>query len=87
MGDGHDVHVGELRTTFAPVSMGEDVMPADLAAGLDLTSLRNTPVEQGVVARHSRAAAGRFYVLEKRGEPSDDAALVERFSDTRELGE
>src|SRR5690349_6199546 len=38
--DGHDIHVVEVGAAFAPVTMGEDVVPADFAAGLDLTAGR-----------------------------------------------
>ena len=31
----HDVDVAELRAALAPVGVGHDVVPADLAAGLD----------------------------------------------------
>src|SRR5438046_9652589 len=51
--DRHDVDVLEFRTGFTPVTMGQDVMPADFAAGLDLAPGGTRPMKQSiqVVAR------------------------------------
>src|SRR5687768_28676 len=39
----HHVDVAELSPAFAPVSVGEDMMPGDLASGFDFSALRHLP--------------------------------------------
>src|SRR5439155_16665390 len=70
---------------FAPVTVGEDVVTADLAAGLDLAAGRYGPVEERVVACDALAARGFLDVLEERREAPDELSLVERLSDAAEL--
>src|SRR5439155_16284509 len=70
---------------FAPVAVGEDVVTADLAAGLDLAAGRHGPVEERVVARDALAARGFLDVLEERREAPKELSLVERLSDAAEL--
>jgi len=81
VGDGHDVDVVELGSAFAPVAVGEDVVPADLAARLDLAPGRDGPVDERVEAGDALAGRGRLDVLEEGGEAADDLALVQAFGD------
>ena len=78
---GHDVDVVEFRAALAPVAMGEDVVPADLAARLDLAARRHRPVEQRIEARDALAGPGGLHVLEEGREAADDLALVEALGD------
>src|SRR5690349_18877957 len=87
MRDGHDVHVRELGTALAPVTMREDVMPSNLTARFDFAAFGNAPVKERVVARHTRAAGGWLHVFEKRREAADDFALAQLARDAHELVE
>ena len=62
---GHDVDVLKLGTGFAPIAMGEDVMPTDFAACLNLATLRNRPVKQRIETRDTNASSRRFDVFQK----------------------
>ena len=61
--------------------MGENVMPPDFAAGFHFAASRHGPMEKRVETRDAHAARGRFDVLEKSRETSDDFSRVERFGD------
>src|SRR4029079_19701988 len=87
MSHSHDVDVGELGSALTPVSMGENVVAPDFAARLDLTTFRNTPVKQRVVARDSRSRGGRCDVLEECREATDHSTLIQRTGDTHEFRE
>ena len=63
---GHNVHVAELWPALAPVSVGENVVPAHFPSRFDLSSGRDMPVKEGVVSRHALTSRGRLNVLEKR---------------------
>ena len=79
VGDSHHVDVAKLGTAFAPVSVCEDVVTADFAAGFDFASGWNCPMKQGVKAGDAFAISERFDVFEESGETADDAAFVEVF--------
>ena len=79
--DRHDVDVLEFRARFAPVTVGQNVMPSDFAARFDFAARRHGPMKERVEARHAHAARRRLHVLEKSGESSDDFAAVQRFGD------
>ena len=53
--DRHDVDVIEFRTGFTPVTMGQDVMSADFAAGLDLAPGGHRPMKQCIETRDANA--------------------------------
>jgi len=63
--DSHDVDILEFRTGFTPVTMGQDVMPADFAAGLDLAPGWHRPMKQCVETRDPNAGLRRFDVFEE----------------------
>ena len=63
--DRHDVHIAELRTRFAPITVREDVMPPDFAPSVDFPARGNGPVKKRIEARHPHAGSGGFHVLEK----------------------
>jgi len=56
VGNRHQIHVRELRPTFTPVRVRQNVMPANLLPGFDLSTGRNPPVEKRVVSRHPLSA-------------------------------
>ena len=63
---------------FAPVAVGENMVPARLRRPPRFRARRNRPVEKRVEPRHAHAGRGRFHVLEEGGETPDDLARVER---------
>ena len=79
--DRHDVDVLEFRTGFTPVTMGQDVMPADFAAGLDLAPGGHRPMKQCIETRDANAGLRRFYVFEERGKAADNFARAQTFGD------
>src|SRR6266699_3804322 len=72
--DRHDVDILEFRTGFTPVTMGQDVVPADFAAGLDLAPGRHRPMKQSIETRDANAGLRWFHVFEKRGKAADNFA-------------
>lgn len=79
--DSHDVDILEFRTGFTPVTMGQDVVPADFAAGLDLAPGRHRPMKQSIETRDANAGLRRFHVFEKRGKAADNFARAQIFGD------
>ena len=65
--------------------MGEDVVTADLAAGLDLAAGRYGPVEERVVAGDALAAGCFLDVLEECREAPKQLSLMERLRHAAEL--
>ena len=61
----HDVDVLEFRTGFAPVTMSEDVVPADFAAGFDFAAGWHRPMKQSIETRDPNAGLRRFNVFEE----------------------
>src|SRR5262245_10305719 len=84
MANRHDVHVVEIGTAFAPVTVGENLVPTDLATGFDFPPLRHAPMEECVEPRDSLARGARLDVFEKRGEAPDDFTRVQIFSGSAE---
>src|SRR5438046_10138996 len=72
--DRHDVDVLEFRTGFTPVTMGQDVMPADFAARLDLAPGGHRPMKQCIETRDANAGLRRFDVFENRGKAAAKSA-------------
>src|SRR5207248_136490 len=68
-----------------PIGMRQNVVAADLAPGLDLTTVGHSPMKERVVPRDPRSAARWFDMLEKRREAADDAAFVQRSRDALEV--
>ena len=62
---GHDVDILELWTGLAPVTMGEDVMPADFAARFNLPPWWNRPVKKRVESRHTNSASRWFDMFQE----------------------
>jgi hypothetical protein len=72
--DRHDVDVLEFRTGFAPVTMSQDAIPTDFAAGFDLAPGGYRPMKQSIEAGDADPGLRRFHVFEKRGKAADDFA-------------
>src|SRR5262249_10681823 len=53
---GHNVDVLELRSGFAPITMRQDMMTPDLAAGFNFTAGRPRPMKQRVETRDAHTA-------------------------------
>src|SRR5688572_29122122 len=53
--DRHDVDVAKARAAFAPITMGQNVMAPDLAAGAVFHAFRNRPVEEAIETCHADA--------------------------------
>ena len=83
--DAHDVDVAELGAALAPVRVGHDVVPPNLATGVDSRARRDGPVEQRVVPRHALAGRERLDVFEERREAPDHAFAVQPARDVVEL--
>ena len=64
--DRHDVDVPEFRAGFAPVTMSQDVVSPDFAAGFNLAPLRHRPVEKRIETRDAHAGFRRLDVFEER---------------------
>ena len=75
----HDIHVFKLPARFAAVAMGEEVVPPNFAARLDLASGRHSPTKECVETRHAHPGLRWLDMLEKRREPSDDFSRPEIF--------
>ena len=63
--NGHDVDILEFGAGLAPVTMGENVMPADFASGFDLATRRHRPVKKRVESRDTNSASRRFDVFQE----------------------
>ena len=63
--NGHDVDVLKFGTGFAPIAMGENVMPADFAARFNLATRRHRPVKQRIETRDTNSTSRRFDVFQK----------------------
>src|SRR5207247_896785 len=74
----HEVHIRELWPALAPVRMGQDVMTADLTPGVDLSSGRDAPVKERIVARDALTGSRWFHVLEERRESSNNLSRTQR---------
>ena len=85
--DAHDVDVVKLGSTFAPVGVGHDVVPPDLATGIEFAAGAHGPVEEGVVAGDALITRDGFDVFEERGEAPDQFLLLEAFGDAEEVVE
>src|SRR5438105_2253370 len=85
MRNGHDVDVREFGTAFAPVAVGENVMAAHFAPGLDLPTLGHAPVKECVIARHARAARRGLHVLEESRKSTDHFPIAEVIRDAHEF--
>ena len=72
--DRHDIDVFEFRAGFAPITMCQDMMPANFAAGLDLAPGRHRPMKQSIEARDADSGLRWFHVFQKRGKAADDFA-------------
>src|SRR6266404_6753762 len=79
--DRHDVDILEFQTGFTPVTMGQDVVPADFAPGLDLAPGRHRPMKQSIETRDANAGLRRIYVFEERGKAADNFACAQTFGD------
>ena len=55
MRHGHDIDIAEFRARFAPVTMGQDMMPPDFAPCLDFAAGRYRPMKKSVEAGHPHA--------------------------------
>ena len=62
---GHDVNVLKFGTCFAPIAMGEDVVPTDFAARFDLATGRHCPMKQRIETRDTNSTGRWFDVFEK----------------------
>jgi len=74
MRDRHDIYVLEFQAGFAPITMRQDMMPANFAASLDLAPGGHGPVKQSIEARDADSGLRRFHVFQKRGKAADDFA-------------
>ena len=83
--DRHDVDVAKFRSGFAPVAMGQDLVPPDFAARLNFTTRRHGPMEERVETGYPHSGCRRLYVLEKGREPSNDFAFRQVFRDRAKL--
>ena len=81
MRDSHDIDVLEFRAGFAPVTMSQNVVPADFAAGFHLAALRHGPVEKRIETSNADAGFRRLNVFKKSGKSANDFPAVERFGD------
>ena len=64
--DRHDIDVLKFSAGFAPVTMSQDVMPANFTASLDLAPGGDRPMKQSIETRDADAALRRFYVFQER---------------------
>src|SRR6266404_8322482 len=85
VGNGHDVHVFEFRSGFAPITMGQNMMTPNFAAGFNFAALRHCPVKQRVETRDSNAALRRLHVLKESRKAADDFPRTEIVSDPIEF--
>src|SRR5262249_10540321 len=65
---------------FAPVTMGENMMPSHLAARFNFAARRHRPMKERIESRHSHATSTWFHMFEKCGKPANDFPIIERFS-------
>ena len=83
--DGHDIDVLEFRAGFAPITVRQNVVPADFAARFRLAALWHGPMEERVEASDADTASRRFNVFKKGRESADDFSPVERFGNFAKL--
>jgi hypothetical protein len=83
--DRHDVDVAKFGAGFAPVAMGQDMVPADFAARFEFASRRHGPMEKSVEPRDPNTRRGRLHVFEKRRKTADDFPRIERLGDPAKL--
>ena len=51
----HDVHVIEFGARFAPITVSQNVVTSDFAAGFDFPTGRHRPVKKRVESRNAHA--------------------------------
>ena len=61
----HDIDVGEIRASLAPITMSHAEVATDLGSRLFLHSRGNGPVKESVVTGHLLAGGGGFDMLKK----------------------
>src|SRR5690606_32127329 len=81
VGHGHDVHIAECFPTLAPVTVGENLVAAHLAARLHLPPGGNGPVKEPVEAGHALAGLERLHMFKERGETPDHLPALKRTGD------
>lgn len=85
VGDSHDVHIVELRASFAPVAMRETFVAADLCADLFFTSDGNGPVEKSIETGHTNSGLRGFDMFKEGGKTAQQLAFLEGFGHGMEL--
>ena len=73
----HNIDAAELGAAFAPVAVGEDVVPTDFTSGAFFHTDGNLPMEQAVEAGDALSGIRWFNVLEEGGEAADYLLLIE----------
>ena len=73
----HDVDVAKLRTSLAPITVGQDMMAADFATRFYFAAGRHGPMKQTVESCDAETAGGWFDVLKKGGEAANHAASIQ----------
>src|SRR5437764_3810033 len=87
VGNRHDIDIVKFMSGFAPVTMSQNMMPTDFAAGFNFSSGRHRPMEQRIESGNSYTAGRWFNMFKKSRKAAENFSRREICGNSEKLVE